>query len=152
MKHDLNYHRWANEQVLRYLSTLPTEIYERVVASSFPTVRQTVEHMVMTDYIWFNRITGNDMTRSMEFTTPAHALDSMRVLYDEMVAYFSPETSEDQVVHYTNSQGTEFRNSIGEILRHVVNHGTYHRGNLGTMLRQLGHSTVQTDYIVYLRS
>lgn len=92
------------------------------------------------------------MTRSMEFTTPAHALDSMRVLYDEMVAYFSSETSEDQVVHYTNSQGTEFRNSIGEILRHVVNHGTYHRGNLGTMLRQLGHSTVQTDYIVYLRS
>jgi uncharacterized damage-inducible protein DinB len=39
---------------------------------------------------------------------------------------------------------------FSEILRHVVNHGTYHRGNIAAMLRQQGYAWVSTDYIFHL--
>jgi hypothetical protein len=39
---------------------------------------------------------------------------------------------------------------LSELVQHVVNHGTYHRGNITTMLRQLDHASVLTDYAFYL--
>jgi uncharacterized damage-inducible protein DinB len=39
---------------------------------------------------------------------------------------------------------------LSELVRHVVNHGTYHRGNITAMLRQQGHPGTPTDYVFYL--
>jgi len=39
---------------------------------------------------------------------------------------------------------------FSEIVHHVVNHGTYHRGNIAAMLRQLGYSSIPTDFVFYL--
>jgi uncharacterized damage-inducible protein DinB len=58
----------------------------------------------------------------------------------------------EQPVIYTNTKGERFRNSIREIVYHIVNHGTYHRGNIAAMIRQLGYQGVSTDYIYYLRN
>ncbi|WP_313637930.1 DinB family protein [Paenibacillus sp.] len=33
---------------------------------------------------------------------------------------------------------------------YIANHGSYHRGNIGTMLRQMGHTSVLQDYVLYL--
>ncbi|KHF32949.1 DinB family protein [Paenibacillus sp. P1XP2] len=40
--------------------------------------------------------------------------------------------------------------SLAEIVMQIVTHGTYHKGNISTMLRQTGNSSVMTDYIYYL--
>ncbi|WP_405078856.1 DinB family protein [Paenibacillus chitinolyticus] len=39
--------------------------------------------------------------------------------------------------------------SYAEVLLQVANHGTYHRGNLSAMLRQIGQSSVMTEYALY---
>ncbi|MFX3635018.1 MAG: DinB family protein [Candidatus Pristimantibacillus sp.] len=39
---------------------------------------------------------------------------------------------------------------FSDILRFVVNHGTYHRGSVSAMLRQQGYVEGTTDYIFYL--
>jgi uncharacterized damage-inducible protein DinB len=43
-----------------------------------------------------------------------------------------------------------FEISYVQLIRHLVNHGTYHRGNIASMLLQLMHQGIATDYFVYL--
>jgi uncharacterized damage-inducible protein DinB len=39
--------------------------------------------------------------------------------------------------------------SLSEMVMHVVTHATYHRGNITSMLRQMGHASITTDYTRY---
>jgi uncharacterized damage-inducible protein DinB len=57
----------------------------------------------------------------------------------------------EQVIEYKSFAGDPFTNPLGQIVRHVVNHGTYHRGQVATMLRQLGAQAVSSDLIGFYR-
>ncbi len=58
----------------------------------------------------------------------------------------------DHVFQYQNSKGEPFKQPVYQMLLHLFNHGTYHRGQLVTMLRFLGETTLpQTDFIVWSR-
>jgi len=57
----------------------------------------------------------------------------------------------DRVLEYRNLKGTVFHDPIGNILQHLVNHGSYHRGQITTLLRQLGATPVSTDMIGFYR-
>jgi uncharacterized damage-inducible protein DinB len=41
--------------------------------------------------------------------------------------------------------------TLEEIMRHVVNHGSYHRGQVAFMLRLLGKQPQATDWIAFSR-
>jgi uncharacterized damage-inducible protein DinB len=53
---------------------------------------------------------------------------------------------------YQNQSGKTYTNVVGDLLAHVVNHGTHHRAQIGQLLKAggLAHLPV-TDYIAYLR-
>jgi uncharacterized damage-inducible protein DinB len=53
-------------------------------------------------------------------------------------------------VSYENPPGRVWTYSLGQMLRHVVNHSTYHRGQVITLLRQLGAAAVATDLLVFV--
>jgi len=55
------------------------------------------------------------------------------------------------MVAYRTFDGSSHEQSLGDLLRHVVNHATYHRGQLATMLRQLGRTPPATDLVRYYR-
>jgi uncharacterized damage-inducible protein DinB len=55
-----------------------------------------------------------------------------------------------QPLTYVNFAGQTLSYPLAETLVHVANHGTYHRGQVATLLRQLGHSPIATDYVRYL--
>ena len=57
----------------------------------------------------------------------------------------------DRVVDYRNLKGEAYSNVLWQLLRHMVNHSSYHRGQVTTMLRQLGHTPVATDLVLYYR-
>ncbi|MBI3466927.1 MAG: hypothetical protein HY000_28265 [Planctomycetes bacterium] len=44
-----------------------------------------------------------------------------------------------------------YRNTVCDILIHVVNHSSYHRGQLAILLGQEEKTPPVTDYIAYLR-
>lgn len=54
------------------------------------------------------------------------------------------------VVSY-NTRGQDFKNSVRDILFHVVNHSTYHRGQIAADLRQNGIDPLVTDFTFYKR-
>ncbi|HEX9485216.1 MAG TPA: DinB family protein, partial [Gemmatimonadaceae bacterium] len=51
---------------------------------------------------------------------------------------------------YTSLRGGTYTYPLGDVLQHVVNHGTYHRGQIAHFLRQQGETPPSTDYLLYL--
>ena len=52
---------------------------------------------------------------------------------------------------FRNRAGVEGRNTLGEILLHVILHGTYHRGQIALLARDGGGEPASTDFSTFLR-
>lgn len=149
----LDYGMWATSRILAALTPLSPEDLTRDLHSSHGGVRGTLEHLYGSDVIWTARLTGERAPAFAEVPFP-ESLAALEVRWQALqqkrralVATLEPA----QVIAYTNLKGEAQRSTVGEIVRHVVNHGTYHRGQLVTMLRQLGHAAPNTDLIAFYR-
>lgn len=148
------YHVWANRRLLDHLATLPGDIFDRRVESVFPSINHALAHMFAVDEMWFYRLQG-DFSRKPSgdpFESLLKASEAFARLHQSMQSYLTDgQLNFEQTVSYTNSKGETFRNSILEIVQHMINHGTYHRGNISAMLHQMGHRGVSTDFIIFSR-
>jgi uncharacterized damage-inducible protein DinB len=126
------------------------------IASSFPSLYETLKHMWNAESTWWQRMKMQDnlilpSTGSQGLPQVADGLQQQNKLWEDWVANASVAAI-DHVFHYQNSKREQFRQPIWQMLLHLVNHGTYHRGQLVTMLRQLGVNEIPaTDYIVWSR-
>ena len=54
--------------------------------------------------------------------------------------------------NYKDTRGNSHTNTHWEMIMHCMNHSTYHRGQIVTILREGGVTTIpSTDLIAYLR-
>ena len=59
------YNRWANGCILDAASTLPNEKFTQDIPSSYRSVRDTLTHMLSSDWIWMMRLRGNSPKQMM---------------------------------------------------------------------------------------
>jgi uncharacterized damage-inducible protein DinB len=150
------YHSWANRRLIDCILSLPADMHTREIASSFPSLYETLKHMWNAESTWWQRMKMQDnlilpSTGSQGLPQVADGLQQQNKLWEDWVANASVAAI-DHVFHYQNSKREQFRQPIWQMLLHLVNHGTYHRGQLVTMLRQLGVNEIPaTDYIVWSR-
>lgn len=148
------YNSWATEQVLNAVSRLPQADFTRDLKSSHASIRDTLTHVVWSEWIWLQRWKG--VSPTIVFS-PADFpnVESLRVQFQtvaaERAAFLEDLTIErlPQVIEYSNVKGQVWRYPLWQQLYHVVNHSTYHRGQVATMLRQLGAAPTPTDFLVY---
>lgn len=148
-----DYNIWANERVISYLRTLPGNLFLKEVDLGFKSIAEVIGHLISVDEICFSRI-KEESTSSLvtkQIINLDDASNYMNKLQSQIREYLLTISDIEKIITYRNTMGEEFQNSISEIIQQVVNHGTYHRGNISTILRYLGFSGIQTDYIVYLR-
>lgn len=55
----------------------------------------------------------------------------------------------EKMIHYSNTKGEQYKNSVKDILFHIVNHATYHRGQIATEMRKAGLSPIVSDFVYY---
>lgn len=156
---DLNelyvYNGWANGRILKAVAELSDRELWKDLGSSFPSVGATVVHLLAAEWVWVSRWEGTSprsMPDGWSGGTVADLRDRWTDLQERQRAFLGTlgEGDLDRVVDYTNLAGKPYRSSIGQMLRHVVNHSSYHRGQVVTMLRQLGRSAPSTDLILLL--
>lgn len=148
------YNSWANHRALDACAPLSAAQFTQNVVSSFSSVRDTLAHIMLAEWIWLERWQG----RSPAFP-PSDFPDfaSLRARWGAIETDLSTFVQKlsaadlDRVVEYKNSKGNAFSNPLRQMLQHVVNHGTYHRGQITTMLRQLGATPLTTDLIAFYR-
>jgi uncharacterized damage-inducible protein DinB len=144
------YNAWANARVLEVVSALSEEQFSRVIPSSFPSVRDTLAHVVAGEWIWLRRWRGENpsvLPAWLERPTLAvlrEQLAQVELERDEFLATLDEDATR-RVLAFRFLSGTPAEAVLLDLLLHVVNHSTYHRGQLATLVRQLGTTFVATD-------
>ncbi len=135
---------WANRRLFEASAALTSEQRARRVASSFPSLADTLAHILAEEWIWLRRCLGED-----PHDTPP-SLELGEVLA-ERLALIRGLTGGDlaREVPFRSLEGHPRRQTVRDMLVHVVNHSTYHRGQAATILRQLGAAAPETDFVVF---
>jgi uncharacterized damage-inducible protein DinB len=151
-----DYNSWANHRVFEYCAVLTPEQFARDLGSSFPSVRDTLVHILSAEWIWLERLHGVSPAAFIaptELKTVSHVVERWSGIERGLHDYVNSleETGLGRVLEYKNTAGTPYASPVWQVLQHVVNHSTYHRGQVTTMLRQLGAKAVSTDLIAFYR-
>jgi len=157
-----NYHVWANGVIIDRLRELPKEIYHKEIQSGFSSVSKVLSHIYLTDYAWFDIISGKSMNDEMAFTNQLReqvetkSIEEMKKIFLDLSernkALLNSQEDIEKLIVVDNPYAGLLETSISESVLHVVTHGSYHRGNIATMLRQMGHTSVMQDFGLYLYS
>jgi uncharacterized damage-inducible protein DinB len=148
------YTRWANATILKSVAPLSAEQFSRQLGGSFPSVRETLVHIMGAEWIWLRRWKGmspNALLPASEFPD----LDSIKTRWREIEAEQTDfvgqvtDASLKEPLKYRNLKGQSYEYPLGRAMQHLVNHGSYHRGQITNFLRQLGAQPVATDLLVY---
>ena len=83
------------------------------------------------------------------------AVEAAWLVVEDQVRRFIAGLGEEglgRAIDYRLLSGQPGRSTFGQMLQHLVNHGSYHRGQITTMLRQLGAAPPESlDLITYYR-
>jgi len=168
------YNLWANRRMFSVLAKLSDQQLTSVLRSSFPSIQESVLHILAAEWIWLKRWTGASPRATVNDTTTASAMHSALsnggVALDTIATLSGLREFADSIeqersrylgtlkdgslsarLDYTDMGGKEFSMPLVQLLQHVVNHGTYHRGQVTTLLRQLGAETVSLDMVFFYR-
>lgn len=156
------YHVWANGVIIDRLKELPQDIYHKEIQSGFSSVSKVLSHIYLTDYAWFDIILGKSMNEAMVSTNQLREqvetknIEEMKEIFQDLSernkALLNSQEDIDKVIVVNNPYAGLLETSISESVLHVVTHGSYHRGNIATMLRQMGQTSVMQDFGLYLYS
>jgi uncharacterized damage-inducible protein DinB len=149
----LEYHCWATNLTVNAAKALTPEQFTQNLGSSFPSVRDTLVHVFSADRAWLGRLEGQSPSRAnaSEFTDLASLLEVWERVLTRWPSVVESLGDPGRLIEYESFAGDPFTNPLGQIVRHVVNHGTYHRGQVATMLRQLGAQAISSDLISFYR-
>jgi uncharacterized damage-inducible protein DinB len=148
------YNAWANHRVLEACAALTPQQFTQTVTSSFPSIRDTLFHIMGVEWLYFERWHG----RSPSTLLPGEHFDDLAAMRGRwqqiersLTEYVSgPELGDTgRALQYLNMQGNPFAYPLRAMLQHMVNHSTYHRGQVTTQLRQLGARPLSTDLLRY---
>ena len=148
------FNRWANTRILAATARLTGEQFTRDLRSSYPSVRDTLVHIMSAEWSWLARWQGTSpkaMLNPAEFPELTALRARWTAIEREQGEFVARVTDESlgQEIRYTNLRGQAYAYLLGHMMQHVANHSTYHRGQVVTMLRQLGAEAPATDLLVF---
>jgi uncharacterized damage-inducible protein DinB len=151
------YNYWANKRITDAVNNLTDEQLHREITSSFSSIYKTLLHLWDVEDIWWQRMKLTERTewQSTTFTGSVVELSKSLVLQSKLWKEWIDLATEEALnseFNYTNRKNNNFTQPISEMLAHLFNHQSYHRGQLVTMLRQVGYTSIpNSDMISFLR-
>jgi uncharacterized damage-inducible protein DinB len=128
------YNRWANQRIYADAATLDDAVRKRPLGLFFSSIHGTLNHLLVADYIWMRRFTGEGPMPerlSQILYEDFEALREARVAQDErIVAFVQSVVDFDRILEYQNSTGKTFHQRLEPALAHFFNHETHHRGQV----------------------
>ncbi|RUL50468.1 DinB family protein [Lysinibacillus antri] len=132
---------WANQRILEALESSKDEEVIRLFS-----------HILFAEKVWLTRLQGVDSSHLPIWSDIG--LEGCAELVkqnEEGLTTFLKEANLDKIICYKNSKGTQFENSVRDVLTHVALHGQYHRGQINSRLRASGSEPVNVDFITFVR-
>ena len=135
------YNRWANERLIEKCELMDSDDY-------LGRVHLLMAHILGAQQTWLDRFEGvvekretpTDLAELMEGFESSHSA------LDWWAGGFQDRDWE-RMLAYRSSDGEAHYRPLGELVAHLVNHGTYHRGEIAAIVTQAGHSPGDLDYL-----
>ena len=149
-----SYNLWANKIILDLLEN-NSSLLDKEVKSSFTSLRKTAYHIWSAEEIWHKRLNGESPPSlpqpGNDFSEFSKQLSLRSQSFIDRVKE-KDETHFQTLCSYKDTRGNSYSNPQWQMIMHCMNHSTYHRGQIITLLRELGLTTIPpTDLIVYIR-
>lgn len=156
------YNQKVNEHLLTASTSLSSESLLQDRGVFFDSIVGTWNHLIVTDILWMNRLQPlsqhldglEDLPKPMAMNQVIAAriedISQLRKAIDIMLVDWCSELpigDTEQVIKYSNLDGTEFEQPLGLILQHIFNHQTHHRGQITALLGQSGIAYGCTDIL-----
>ena len=148
------YGYWANKHLFNVISQLTPEQFTQSVGGSFGSIRNTLVHILSTEWGWLSRCGGpqrGPRLNAADYPT----LESVTMAWRKVEGYvreFLSNLKEQDITRnaeYLNDAGEKRSMPIGELMQHGAAHGVHHRGQIAMMLRLLGYTPGNFDMLFY---
>jgi len=142
--------------MLEAMKELAPSEFDRDLGGSFPSLHQTMLHMLWVEQLFFRRWRGlstADIAQVPKLDSAASIQSAWEDLEKEREAYLVRLTDEDliQPIEYVDTRGRKLSMLLWQSLFHLINHSTFHRGQAISKLRQLGKEPPATDFVPFCR-
>lgn len=150
------YNRWANRRLYGTAAALTDAQFGEDRGAFFGSVCGTLNHILVADRIWLERIEGTGPKPSALDEILHDRLDELRAAREAederllQVVTAQPEERFETVFAYRNTKGTPFELPFAAVLTHVFNHQTHHRGQAHGLLSQFGLTVPAIDFVYFL--
>ena len=150
------YNIWANKLLVDRISKLSNDEINKEIASSFPSLYKTMQHMWLAEEAWWQRLklVENIDLQSEKFTGTFTELSINHAKQSQQWVEWINNANENQLLHvfaYIRNK-EQLKMPVYQMIQHVFNHASYHRGQLVTILRQLGADKIPTtDFSAFCR-
>ncbi len=147
------YNYWANDALISWLKSNNQDTLQRITASSFGAITDTLNHIVSAQKFYVSMLNENPARFNHDRTLEDIYLELLLSSNDLIVCITS--LSDEEIAAYRNLDVGPVQGSfpLAGILMHCINHSTYHRGQVVTQGHQLGLAKAPaTDYYRYVLS
>ena len=147
------YHAWATTRLLdEHLSHLTDAQWHQDCKLFFGSIHRTVNHLLVTDNIWFARLAEGVSPRIALDTELYHERDPLTAALKAAVRRWSPwlevldAARLDGELDYTRSNGQAMCFPFALALGHAFNHPTHHRGQISAALTGMDQPAPELDW------
>jgi len=140
----IGYHAWASSLLVEAAGELTQEELTRDFGTADKSVLGTLVHVFGADRLWLARLKGEPATTYLtdpdyRFTVLQNDWPALYQRWKEWAGGLTDEAAQTDV-SYSDMRGNPWRQPLGQLVLHVVNHGTHHRGQVSGFLRAMGHA------------
>ncbi|MBV8729176.1 MAG: DinB family protein [Acidobacteriia bacterium] len=148
------YNYWARDRQLEACAKLSQEQFLRPLGNSFPSLRDTLAHLVTAEWIWhewLRRGSAEKRPAPEDFPDLQSIHEGWRPIEQGLRDYLANATDETLAGRLSFSSrvmGKTMNYPVWRALLHLANHQSYHRGQVTMCLRLLGVQPQMTDIVV----
>jgi len=155
LRSHIGYTAWASMQLVGALGGLTPEELTRDFGTADKSVLGTLVHLFGADRLWLARLKGDPANRFLSeedyhLTVLQSDWPALFQQWKDWAAGLTDEVAQAEV-SYSDMRGNPWRQPLGQLVLHVVNHGTHHRGQVSGFLRAMGHTPPKLDLVHYYR-
>jgi uncharacterized damage-inducible protein DinB len=151
------YNAWANRTLMDAVAALPPDEPTRERQTLFKTMVGTLNHIYTVNEIWRAHLQGRDhgfTSRNAMLFPELAALTREQEAIDAWYVDWADAQAEEalaETIEFTLIGGNRGAMTRGEVLLHVVTHGSYHRGFVADLFAQVPRNPPTMDLPVYKR-
>ena len=155
LRSHINYSAWASGLLVDAAGQLTPEELARDFGTADKSVLGTLVHIFGADRVWLARLKAepaNTFLTDVDYDL-AVLQNDWPALYERWKDWAAGLTDEAarEALSFRDRRGNAWRQPLGQLVLHVVNHGTHHRGQVSGFLRTMGHTPPTLDLVSYYR-